>query len=99
MKPGNLEVPIRKEDLLPLDYGSVWKQMEDCQKLGLTKAIGVSNFSIKKLGDLLGIAEIPPAVNQVSNLFQAAEFSFSIRKGSWVYQEIKKLTKKKPLIT
>ncbi|KAJ9708656.1 hypothetical protein PVL29_000602 [Vitis rotundifolia] len=48
-----------------MDYASVWKDLEDCQKLGLTKAIGVSNFSSKKLDDLLRIAKIPPAVNQV----------------------------------
>ncbi|GJV74978.1 NADPH-dependent aldo-keto reductase, chloroplastic [Tanacetum coccineum] len=33
--------------------------------LYLARAIGVSNFSSKKLGDLLDIARIPPAVNQV----------------------------------
>ena len=88
MKPGNFEFPVKKEDLLPMDYASVWKDLEDCQKLGLTKAIGVSNFSSKKLDDLLRIATIPPAVNQVSVSFQAAlpevlcfsniEFSFHI---------------------
>ncbi|PHU02706.1 Non-functional NADPH-dependent codeinone reductase 2 [Capsicum chinense] len=39
--------------------------MEECQKLGLTKSIGVSNFSCKKLADVLATAKIPPAVNQV----------------------------------
>lgn len=33
--------------------------------LGLTKSIGVSNFSCKKLQLLLSTAKIPPAVNQV----------------------------------
>ncbi|KAG2696684.1 hypothetical protein I3843_07G069300 [Carya illinoinensis] len=33
--------------------------------LGLTRAIGVSNFSCKKLKELLSVAKIPPAVNQV----------------------------------
>lgn len=28
-------------------------------------AIGVSNFSSKKLGDLLNVARVPPVVNQV----------------------------------
>lgn len=32
---------------------------------GKGRAIGVSNFSTKKLGDLLEVARIPPAVNQV----------------------------------
>ncbi|KAI5056739.1 hypothetical protein GOP47_0028557 [Adiantum capillus-veneris] len=39
--------------------------MEKCVELGLTKAIGVSNFSSKKLIELLKVANIPPAVNQV----------------------------------
>lgn len=32
---------------------------------GKARAVGVSNFSTKKLGDLLEVARIPPAVNQV----------------------------------
>ncbi|KAJ7953548.1 NADPH-dependent codeinone reductase-like protein [Quillaja saponaria] len=45
--------------------GSVWAGMEECQRLGLTKSIGVCNFSCKKLQDLLILATIPPSVNQV----------------------------------
>ncbi|MCL7042663.1 hypothetical protein MKW94_002477 [Papaver nudicaule] len=48
-----------------MDYKSVWAAMEECQKLGLTKSIGVSNFSCKKLQTILDTANIPPAVNQV----------------------------------
>ncbi|GAB4839877.1 Non-functional NADPH-dependent codeinone reductase 2 [Ancistrocladus abbreviatus] len=48
-----------------MDYKSVWAAMEECQRLGLTKAIGVSNFSCKKLMDVLANATIPPSVNQV----------------------------------
>ncbi len=32
---------------------------------GLVRSIGVSNFSVKKLQDILSYAEIPPAVSQV----------------------------------
>ncbi|KAJ4765228.1 NAD(P)-linked oxidoreductase superfamily protein [Rhynchospora pubera] len=39
--------------------------MEECQRLGLTKSIGVSNFTTKKLEELLAFAKISPAVNQV----------------------------------
>ncbi|KAJ9708660.1 hypothetical protein PVL29_000604 [Vitis rotundifolia] len=67
LKPGKYELPVNKDDLLPIDLGSVWKAMEDCQKLGLTKAIGVSNFSCKKLEELLQTASILPAVNQVGS--------------------------------
>jgi len=66
LKAGERELPVKKEDLLPFDDEGVWKAMEECQKLGLAKSIGVSNFSCKKLEKLLSIAEIPPAVNQVS---------------------------------
>lgn len=54
-----------KEDLLPMDMKGVWEEMEECQRQGLAKAIGVSNFSCKKLDYLLTFAKIPPAVNQV----------------------------------
>ncbi|KAJ9699616.1 hypothetical protein PVL29_005471 [Vitis rotundifolia] len=36
-----------------------------CCRLGLAKSIGVSNFSCKKLSQLLQYATIPPDVNQV----------------------------------
>ncbi|XP_027186592.2 (1S)-1,7-diacetoxy-luvungin A aldo-keto reductase-like [Cicer arietinum] len=39
--------------------------MEDCNKLGLAKSIGVSNFGNKKLSLILENGTIPPAVNQV----------------------------------
>ncbi|KAJ8773730.1 hypothetical protein K2173_006380 [Erythroxylum novogranatense] len=64
-RPGTYEFPIKKEDFVPMDFKAVWAAMEECQKLGLTKAIGVSNFSCKKLKDILEFATIPPAVNQV----------------------------------
>lgn len=60
------KTPVDKEIIHPLDVKGVWEGMEECQKLGLTKAIGVSNFSCKKLEEVLSIAKIPPAVNQVS---------------------------------
>lgn len=53
------------EDLLPFDLKGTWQAMEKCAKQGLTRAIGVSNYSCKKIADLLEFAEIPPAVNQV----------------------------------
>ncbi|XP_028758088.1 NAD(P)H-dependent 6'-deoxychalcone synthase-like isoform X1 [Neltuma alba] len=64
-KPGNFAFPIGEEDVVPLDLKGVWAAMEECQRLGLARAIGVSNFSVKKLDDLLSFATIPPAVNQV----------------------------------
>lgn len=66
IKAGKSDIPITKDDLLPMDFKSVWEAMEECQRLGLTKAIGVSNFSCKKLEILLSTAKIPPAVSQVN---------------------------------
>ncbi|KAG1358791.1 Deoxymugineic acid synthase 1 [Cocos nucifera] len=65
LKPGGTAFPINKDDILPLDLKSVWEAMEECQRLGLAKSIGVSNFSCKKLENVLSVATIPPAVNQV----------------------------------
>ncbi|KAM7463357.1 hypothetical protein LguiA_031478 [Lonicera macranthoides] len=59
------QTPVPFEIIQPLDLKSVWAGMEECQNLGLTKGIGVSNFSSKRIEDLLSIANIPPAINQV----------------------------------
>ena len=67
LRPG-LGFPFEKEDIAAMDYESVWEAMEECQLLRLTKTIGVSNFTCKKLHKLLATAKIPPAVNQVSPL-------------------------------
>eukprot|EP01018_Ginkgo_biloba_P024810 Gb_28797 [translate_table: standard] len=56
---------FKEENFLPLDLKSTWRGMEQCVELGLTKAIGLSNFSCKKIEDLLSYAKIPPAVDQV----------------------------------
>ena len=42
-----------------------WKAFEEIQKTGLTKHIGVSNFNIPKLQQLITTATIAPEVNQV----------------------------------
>ncbi|CAN6270015.1 unnamed protein product [Urochloa humidicola] len=65
IKPGPLSLPYRKEDAMPFDVEGVWRAMEECQRLGLAKAIGVSNFTTKHLDKLLAAAKIPPVVNQV----------------------------------
>lgn len=65
MKPKESKFPIDKDDFLPIDLKAVWAAMEECQRTGLTKSIGVSNFSCNKLEQVLSAASIPPAVNQV----------------------------------
>ncbi|XP_057419397.1 NAD(P)H-dependent 6'-deoxychalcone synthase-like [Lotus japonicus] len=64
-QPGKFSFPIAVEELLPFDVKGVWESMEEGLKLGLTRAIGVSNFSVEKLQNLLTVTTVPPAVNQV----------------------------------
>jgi len=48
-----------------VSYLDTWKAMERCVQLGLTKSIGVSNFNINQLKEILKVAKIKPVVNQV----------------------------------
>ena len=60
--------PRRGEDYLPLSEVPIvetWQALEECVGKGLTKHIGVCNFSSKRLGALLEQAEIPPMMNQI----------------------------------
>ncbi|KAJ1389996.1 NADP-dependent oxidoreductase domain [Sesbania bispinosa] len=56
---------FKPEDLVQPDIPSTWRAMEALYDSGKARAIGVSNFSSKKLQNLLEIARVPPAVNQV----------------------------------
>ncbi len=58
--------PPQQEDFLPLDIKSTWEALEHTVELGLTRAIGVANFSSKRLESLLQYAKIQPAVDQVN---------------------------------
>ncbi|XP_026427621.1 aldo-keto reductase family 4 member C10-like [Papaver somniferum] len=53
------------ENFVEPDIPSTWSAMEKLFDAGKAHAIGVSNFSTKKLGDLLEVARVAPAVNQV----------------------------------
>lgn len=44
-----------------------YQMMEQCQKDGLAKAIGISNFTITMIDRLLKTATTVPAVNQVES--------------------------------
>lgn len=44
---------------------STWKAMEEVVEMGLVRAIGVSNFSLQQISELLEFAQTVPAVNQV----------------------------------
>ncbi|KAG4084208.1 aldehyde reductase [Neocallimastix lanati (nom. inval.)] len=50
------------EDIPLID---TWREMEKLYKAGKAKAIGVSNFDIPRLQEILDKAEIKPAMNQI----------------------------------
>lgn len=47
------------------DLKKTWSQLEDAKAKGLTKSIGVSNFTVNDLRKLEG-SKVTPAANQVS---------------------------------
>jgi 2,5-diketo-D-gluconate reductase A len=47
------------------DYYSSWRAMEELQRQGLVRAIGVSNFHPDRLVDLIDHNEVTPSVNQI----------------------------------
>jgi alcohol dehydrogenase (NADP+) len=63
-----VDFPKKPEDYLTPDEAPIietWKQMEKAKKDGMAKHIGVSNFSEKKLKDLISKATVKPEMNQV----------------------------------
>lgn len=57
----------------------VWKGMEKTRQAGLTRSIGVSNFTADHLKEILEVATILPAVNQVDIYFLSEwRFGFSL---------------------
>ena len=58
-------VDVKGEKLTQPDIPATWTAMEALYDTGKARGSGASNFSSKKLGDLLEVARIIPAVNQV----------------------------------
>ena len=50
---------------IPGQYKESWKIMEEYQKQGLVRSIGISNFRVSHMQDLLQDAEVMPALNQL----------------------------------
>ena len=46
------------------NYTDTYKCMEELVEQGKTKAIGLSNFNIKQIKDILSICKIKPVCNQ-----------------------------------
>lgn len=46
-------------------YNESWRALEDIYKDGQAKAIGVCNFNVERMTDLLDHAKIKPAINQI----------------------------------
>lgn len=60
--------PPQADDFIPpeeLPFMATWHAMETCVAAGLTRHIGVSNFSAHKLARVLAEGRIKPAMNQV----------------------------------
>jgi diketogulonate reductase-like aldo/keto reductase len=71
-------------DLANIDPAETYKAMEKLLSTGKVRAIGVSNFTINKLDDLLSKTTVVPAVNQVEAhpyLQQHDLFEFCKSKG------------------
>lgn len=49
-----------------VDYIETWKAMEEVNKKGLAKSIGVSNFNENQLNRLLQSTTVVPQTNQVN---------------------------------
>ncbi|MET0286813.1 MAG: aldo/keto reductase [Polyangiales bacterium] len=58
-KPSDILSPAQQP------YAATWRGMEEVARAGRARHIGVSNFSVKKLSDLLPHCEIKPEVDQV----------------------------------
>ena len=65
-----LSIPKQATDFISLDKVPVvetWQGMEDALRQGLSRHIGVSNFSQKKLAQLFQDSQVKPEVNQVES--------------------------------
>ena len=61
-------LPDSGEDFVPIDQVPIietWQAMEECVSAGLIKHIGVSNFNIARLQELIDKGSVPVSANQV----------------------------------
>lgn len=63
-------MPYTGPDFISIDEVPLietWQAMQECLSAGLTKHVGVSNFSVSKLEDLISKSGAVPSVNQVES--------------------------------
>lgn len=60
-----LHAPFIKKETHGFDLKEAWQSLEKAVHDGLTKNIGVSNFSVDDLKEVLEVAKIKPVVNQI----------------------------------
>jgi len=66
------------------DYTKAWEQMQEVRAQGLTRSIGVSNFTEKHLETILALIDTVPAVNQIElhpTFAQRAMSAYNASKG------------------
>ena len=70
------------------DVKGSWKAMEELYEAGKIKAIGVSNFEPAQLADLLKVAKVRPAVNQIeTHVFFQQQLAHEFLKDQGVQME------------
>lgn len=62
-------IPLEKNEPI-VDFNHkpmhmIWFEMEECYTKGLAKSIGVSNYNVQSLCNLLSFCKIKPSLNQV----------------------------------
>ncbi|KAL7717870.1 Aldose reductase [Entamoeba marina] len=79
-------LPKTKEDFINLPIEKVWGDMESLVEKNLTKSIGVSNFTIPQLKELLAICKIKPVVNQIEfNVYNQQSYLFPFCKENHIH--------------
>ncbi|KAJ3029261.1 UNVERIFIED_CONTAM: hypothetical protein HDU68_012672 [Siphonaria sp. JEL0065] len=86
----------------PADGGrrlEAWSEMEEVQRQGLTRFIGVSNYGVKHLQELLAVATVVPFANQIElhPFLQHRDLVAFCKKNGIIVQAYSPLTKARKL--
>jgi diketogulonate reductase-like aldo/keto reductase len=77
--PGVVRTPADSEKNR-LMRAETWEALEELYKTGKTRAIGVSNYSIAHLEELLSHCTVPPMVNQVRQIYKTKVYKHKVRQ-------------------